>query len=157
VVLFMAFYERGFSVPARRFIHGVLFEYELQLQHLNQNSVQQMAAFEVMCEGYLGISAHWHLFRYFFKFVCLKDGSRAATIGCANLRMKQGRGDDNILGSLTSLNSGWHKAWFYLRNDPEFTLPVYTGNSIVGSRRNWSDEPAKTEQEKILKDHWAVL
>jgi hypothetical protein len=44
-----------------------------------------------------------------------------------------------------------------LRNDPEFTLPVYTGNSIVGSRRNWSDEPAKTEQEKILKDHWAVL
>jgi hypothetical protein len=35
----MAFYERGFSVPARRFIHGVLFEYELQLQHLNQNSV----------------------------------------------------------------------------------------------------------------------
>jgi hypothetical protein len=25
-----------------------------------------MAAFEVMCVGYLGISAHWHLFRYFF-------------------------------------------------------------------------------------------
>jgi hypothetical protein len=53
-----------------------------------------MAAFEVMCEGYLKISAYWHLSRYFFKFACLKEGSRVATIGCANLRMKQGRGDD---------------------------------------------------------------
>jgi hypothetical protein len=34
-----------------------------------------MAAFEAMSEGYLGISAHWHLFRYFFRFTCLKDGS----------------------------------------------------------------------------------
>jgi hypothetical protein len=116
-----------------------------------------MAAFEAMCEGYLKISAHWHLFRYFFKFACLKDGSRVATIGWANLRMKQGRGDDYISSSLTSSNSGWHKGWFYLRNDPEFALPAFTGNSIGQSRRNWSDGPAKTEQEKILKDHWVVL
>jgi hypothetical protein len=52
-------------------------------------------------------------------FACLKDGSRVATIGCANLRMKQGRGDDHILSSLTISNSGWHKGWFYLRNNPE--------------------------------------
>jgi hypothetical protein len=85
VVSFMAFHERGFSVPAGRFICGVLFEYGLQLQHLNPNSIQQMAAFKAMCEGYLGISAHWHIFRYFFMFVCLKDGSRAVMIDCANL------------------------------------------------------------------------
>jgi hypothetical protein len=51
-----------------------------------------MAAFEVMCEGYLGISAHWHLFQYFFRFTFLRDGSRVATIGYANLHTKQGRG-----------------------------------------------------------------
>jgi hypothetical protein len=118
VVSFVAFHERGFSVPAVRFIREILFEYSLQLQHLNSNSIQLMA-FEAMCEGYLGISAHWHLFRYFFMFACLKDGSRVATIGCANLRMKQGRGDDYILSSLTISNSGWHKGWFYLRNNPE--------------------------------------
>jgi hypothetical protein len=28
---------------------------------------------------------------------------------------------------------------------------------MVESRRNWSDGPAKAKQEKILKDHWAVL
>jgi hypothetical protein len=52
-----------------------------------------------------------------------------------------------------SLNSGWHKGWFYLRNDLEFTLPAYTGNSIAESQRNWSDDPAKAEREKILKDY----
>jgi hypothetical protein len=56
----------------------------------------------------------------------LKEGSPAAMIGCANLRMKQGQGDDYIPVSLTSSNSGWHKGWFYLQNDPEFALPVYT-------------------------------
>jgi hypothetical protein len=44
-----------------------------------------------------------------------------------------------------------------LRNDPEFALPAFTENSIGQSRRNWTDNPVKTEQEKILKDHWAVL
>jgi hypothetical protein len=116
-----------------------------------------MAAFEAMCEGYLGFSAYWHLFRYFFKFACLKDGSRAATIGYANLQMKQGWGDDYIPSSLTSSNIGWHKGWLYLQNDPEFALLTFTGNSIGQSRRNWSDGPAKTDQEKILKDHWVVL
>jgi hypothetical protein len=56
----------------------------------------------------------------------LKEGSPAAMIGCANLRMKQGQGDDYIPVSLTSSNSGWHKGWFYLQNDPEFALPAYT-------------------------------
>jgi hypothetical protein len=106
VVSFVAFHECSFSVPTGWFIRRVLFEYGLQLHHLNPNNIQQMAAFEVLYEGYLGISAHWHLFRYFFKFACLREGSRAATIGCAILRMKQGRGDDYIPVSLTSSNSG---------------------------------------------------
>jgi hypothetical protein len=89
---------------------------------------------------------NWPLFQYFFRFTCLRDGSRAATIGCTNLRTKQ-----------TSSNNGWHKGWFYLRNDPEFALPSYTGCSIAKSHRNWSDGPVKKEQEKMLKLHWVVL
>jgi hypothetical protein len=71
--------------------------------------------------------------------------------------MKQGRGNDYIPAPLTSSNSGWHKGWFYLRNDSEHALPAYTGCSIAKSQRNWADGPAKTEQEKVLKSHWAVL
>jgi hypothetical protein len=67
-----------------------------------------------MCEGFLGIGTQWHLFQYFFRFTCLSDGPHAATIRCANLLTKQGRGDDYIPVTLTSLNSGWHNGWFYL-------------------------------------------
>jgi hypothetical protein len=70
------------------------------------------------------------------------------TIGCANLRMKQGRGDDYISVSLTSSNSGGHKGWFYLRNDPEFVLLSYTGNSIAESRRSWVDGPPRRSRRK---------
>jgi hypothetical protein len=153
VVLFMVFHERGFSVPVDRFIRGVLFAYGLQLQHLNPNSIQQMAAFEAICEGFLGIGAHWHMFQYFFRFTFLREGSRAVTIGCANHRMKQDRGDDYIPAPLTSSNSGWHKGWFYLRNNPEHALPAYTGCSIAKSQRNWADSPVKKEKEKMLKSH----
>jgi hypothetical protein len=34
-----------------------------------------------MCEGFLGIGAHWHLFRYFFGFTYLREVSRVTTIG----------------------------------------------------------------------------
>jgi hypothetical protein len=36
--------------------------------------------------------------------------------------MKQGHGDDYIPALRTNSNSGWHKGWFYLRNDPEHAL-----------------------------------
>jgi hypothetical protein len=63
MVSFVAFHERGFSVPASRFIRGVLFAYGLQVQHFNPNKIQQMATFEAMREEFLGINVHWHLFQ----------------------------------------------------------------------------------------------
>jgi hypothetical protein len=104
-----------------------------------------MAVFKVMREG----SAHWHIFKYFFMFACLKDGSRATTIGCAILRMKQGRGDSYIPSSLTSSNIVWHKGWFYFWNDPEFALPTFTGNSIAQERRNWCKTPDFQKKTRI--------
>jgi hypothetical protein len=53
--------------------------------------------------------------------------------------------------TLTSSNNDWHKGWFYLQNNPEHALPVYTECSIVKSQRNWDDGPTKKEQEKMLK------
>ena len=108
VVSFVAFHERGFSVPAGRFIRAVLWEYGLELQHLNPNGIQQMAAFAALCEGYLETEAHWELFRYFFQFSLQLDAGRPAMIGCAALKSKQGRSDGYIPCALTSSNSGWH-------------------------------------------------
>jgi hypothetical protein len=39
MVSFVAFHERGFYVPAGRFIRAVLHEYRLQFLHLNPNGI----------------------------------------------------------------------------------------------------------------------
>ena len=66
VVSFAHFYERGFATPAHRFLRGLLHYYKIELQHLNLNGIQHMAAFIALCEGFLGISPHFDLWRYFF-------------------------------------------------------------------------------------------
>ena len=66
VVSFTHFHERGFATPAHRFLRGLLHYYKIELQHLNPNGIQHMATFVVLCEGFLGISPHFDLWRHFF-------------------------------------------------------------------------------------------
>ena len=46
--------------------------YKVELQHLTPNGVQHIAAFVALCEGFLGISPHFDLWRYFFAVTLLK-------------------------------------------------------------------------------------
>ena len=66
VVSFTHFHERGFMTPIHRFLQGLLHYYKIKLQHLNPNGIQHMAAFIALCKGFLGISPHFNLWRYFF-------------------------------------------------------------------------------------------
>ena len=66
VVSFAHFHERGLATPADKFLQGLLHFYKIELQHLNPNGVQHMAVFITLCEGFLGISPHFDLWRYFF-------------------------------------------------------------------------------------------
>jgi hypothetical protein len=150
VVSFVAFHKHGFSVPARRFIRAVLWTFGLELQHLNLNGVQHLVAFEAVCEGYLGVEVHRHLFRYFFGFVCLKDEGRPATIGCAALRLKWNRSPEYLVGPLNSTKSGWHKKWFYLKNDSKCPLSAYTGDYYDTTPDARSEGPPKKDHQKLL-------
>ena len=38
----------------------------MELQHLNPNGILHMAAFIALCKGFMGISQHFDLWRYFF-------------------------------------------------------------------------------------------
>ena len=69
---FAHFHERGFATPAHKFLRGLLHYYKVELQHLTPNRVQHIAAFVAVCEGFLGISPHFDLCRYFFAVTLLK-------------------------------------------------------------------------------------
>ena len=66
MVSFAYFHEHGFAIPAHRFLRGLLHYYMIELQHLNPNGIQHMAMFVALCEGFLGISPHFDLWRQFF-------------------------------------------------------------------------------------------
>ena len=66
VVSFAHFHECGLATPAHKFLRGLLHFYKIELQHLNPNGIQHMAAFVALCEGLLRISPYFELWRYFF-------------------------------------------------------------------------------------------
>ena len=63
VISFAPFHERGLAVPPHPFFQGLLHHYQIELQHLNPNGIQHIAAFITLCEGCLGIEPHLELWR----------------------------------------------------------------------------------------------
>ena len=171
IVSFVSFHERGFSVPASRFLRGVLYENGLELQHLNPNGVLMMSAFATLCEGYLAAAPNFLLFRHFFSFalqkesVSMGDGHKEqhpAPIGCAGLRRKTARAPSYIPGELPTSNKGWHPRWFYLKNDPANPLPKFSGRALSQPLECWTYGCPSGEMKKIqggvdavakLRDH----
>ena len=66
VISFAHFHKRGFATPAHKFLRGLLHYYKVEQHHLNPNRIQHIATFVALCEGFLGISPHFNLWRYFF-------------------------------------------------------------------------------------------
>ena len=66
IVSFAHFHERGFTILAHPFFRGLLDYYQVELQHLTPNGIQHIVAFFALCEGFLGISPHFDLWRYLF-------------------------------------------------------------------------------------------
>jgi hypothetical protein len=66
VVSFVSFHERGFGVPASRFMRALLHYYGVELHNFNLNSITQAAIFAAVCEGFLGIDPHWDLWTHLF-------------------------------------------------------------------------------------------
>jgi len=67
VVCFLSFLDRGFGIPAGRFIRALVHYYEVELHNFNPNSIIQAVVFATVCEGYLGIHPHWYLWLHLFK------------------------------------------------------------------------------------------
>jgi hypothetical protein len=60
-VMFLAFLLCGLSLPAHKFLRGLLFVYGVQLHQLTPNSLLHIVCFITLCEAFLGIDPHWVL------------------------------------------------------------------------------------------------
>ena len=63
----------------------------MELHHLTPNGIQHIAAFVALCEGFLGISPHFDLWRYLFVVNLLKRRAGKqelhTPVGCAGIHL----------------------------------------------------------------------
>ena len=88
----------------------MLHYYQIELQHLNPNGIQHMAAFVTLCEGFLGIDPHFILWRHLFAVNLLKKrvGKQElhASVGCAGIHLRNNRAEAYPLMRLSAFNKG---------------------------------------------------
>ena len=76
LVVFEAYFVRGFGILAHPFLRKLLHYYGISLCHLNPNSILHISLFINLCEAFIRIAPHFILFRHFF---CLKTFSRSGS------------------------------------------------------------------------------
>jgi hypothetical protein len=65
-VVYIPFLIRGLALPISPIFCGLLDFYNLNLTHLNPNSILQISIFVHLCEAYLGIIPHFGLWKYLY-------------------------------------------------------------------------------------------
>jgi hypothetical protein len=154
VLSFISFHERGFGVPASRFMRALLHYYGVELHNLNPNSIAQAAIFAAVCEGFLGIDPHWDLWTHLFSvepFPLTMGENKVRMVvradGCI-VQLRQARAQQYIPAILVSSNKGWQRRWFYLRND-DGRLPLFSQRVVTTAGSNWRYGAAREKQEKL--------
>jgi hypothetical protein len=92
-----------------------------------------MAAFMTLCVAYVGIEPHFDMWNYFFH-VWLQQGldTEAVVLGSVDIFVRSRPGvDPYFYLSMSNPSVGWQKVWFFLRNDTDTPLPMFTGSRLV--------------------------
>jgi hypothetical protein len=128
-----------------------------------------MSAFVALCEGYLGIKPHLNLWKYFFTLVLhkrkdkRKDHKRkrkekeyVVLMESASIRLRKERATEYMAIFLKTSHKGWHSSWFYLRDDPCSSLPLFTNSYLNSSQQEWCQTPSREENKRITNHLKAI-
>jgi hypothetical protein len=66
IVVFSSSFQHGFNLPSYDFLCELLDHYQIELVHLNPNSILWIAVFIHLCEAFLGILLNFPLFKNYF-------------------------------------------------------------------------------------------
>jgi hypothetical protein len=66
IVVFSSFFQHRFGLLGCDFLRRLLDHYQIELVHLNPNSILQIIIFVHLCEAYLGIPPSFPLFKNYF-------------------------------------------------------------------------------------------
>jgi hypothetical protein len=127
-IVYVPFLIRGLALPISPFFRGLLDFYELNLMHLNPNSILQVAIFIHLCEAFLGILLHFGLWKYLYH--CWPGMARGQhqLVGGASLELRRGRKLEYLDIPLKDSIKGWRLEWFIMENHFN-SLPLGQGGN----------------------------
>ncbi|KAE8774312.1 hypothetical protein D1007_53338 [Hordeum vulgare] len=119
VVVFKENFYRGFRLPASEFFLSFLTFFGFQPHHLASNVVLQLAAFVVLCEGFVGTEPLLDLWRklFFFKQQSVptdKPGVKMTPCGAALVHHWLTSGFPKL--PLQESVKKWQRGFFYVKN-----------------------------------------
>jgi hypothetical protein len=147
IVTFYHFAERGLALPSCSFFRGLLYYYELELHHLNPNSICHISIFIHFCEAFLEIEPHWDLFRFLFRVKPQPTLKNPSVVGGAGIQLRQQAGNKYLSYKFPSNIPGWKKLLvLYRKSCPQ--LPEKS-NSPPVVRLEWNIELPRGDMDQV--------
>jgi hypothetical protein len=133
IVAYTVFYERGFGAPSHQFLHSLLWFYGLEQHHLTLSGMLHIMTFVTLCEAYMGIEPHFDLWNHFFHTWLLPGSGVEEVVLCGvDIYVKSRHGVDTCFHlPMPDSTSRWGKVSFFLRNDTDVLLPMFTGSRPI--------------------------
>jgi hypothetical protein len=133
-VIYVPFLIHGLALPVSPFFCDLLDFYELNLTHLNPNSILQVSIFVHLCEAYLGILPHFILWKYLYLCRPRMAGGQHQLVGGASLELRRGRKTEYLDIPLKDSIKGWCLEWFIVENHCK-SLPLGQGGSQMSAHQ----------------------
>jgi hypothetical protein len=151
-VMFLSFLFRGLSLPAHKFLRGLLFVYGVQLHQLTPNSILHIACFVTLCESFLGIEPHFLLWRSIFRLRPSVALAKKPELGGAVVSVRHEA--QYLEFSMSASVQGWRTKWFYIKDhkassEDEFCLAPFDASKELKKLASWDSPPTDAEMEQI--------
>jgi hypothetical protein len=157
-VVYVPFLIRDLALPVSPFFCGLLVFYDLNLTHLNPNSILQVSIFIHLCEAYLGILPHFGLWKYLYHYRPGMAGGQHQLVGGASLELRRGRKIEYLDIPLKDSIKGWRLEWFIVENHCK-SLPPRSGRQPDVCTPSWVESPTPSEitEAKVLLAEVSLL
>ncbi|KAI4972850.1 hypothetical protein ZWY2020_003775 [Hordeum vulgare] len=172
VVVFVEHFYRGFGLSASSFFVEWLQFFVLQPHHLAPNAILHLAAFVVLCEGFVGIEPRVDLWRslFFFKQQSiamdksevekLKGPRPMMPCGAALVHHRPKSGFPHM--PLQDSIKHWQKGFFYVKStDPAqdaLNMPPFAIAPPPPTQQNWDAKTPKPHPEvALVRAHLDIL
>jgi hypothetical protein len=88
IAVLSSFFQDGFDLLTCEFLRGLLYHYEIELVHLNPNSILQIAIFLHLCEAFLSVPPNFPLLKSYFLLKYQPNSDKRMVIDSVGLQMR---------------------------------------------------------------------